>query len=91
MVPAVIAIIVAAGLLGGCIACNPGSITTTEHREDKTVHAAAENIVLEVSTINGNVEIRESADNNVTVTYDVMAPAGHLNACAHEHEREQDR
>ncbi len=49
-----------------------------EHRQDKTVHDAAENIVLDVSTVNGNIEIRESPEYDVEVTYDIKAPRGHL-------------
>jgi DUF4097 and DUF4098 domain-containing protein YvlB len=49
-----------------------------EHRQDKTVHDAAENIELDVSTVNGNIEIRESDEYDVEVTYDIKAPKGHL-------------
>jgi hypothetical protein len=76
---AIIAITIIAGLPGGCVSINPGSLTTTEHREDRTLYDAAQNIILNVSTINGYVEIRESAGaSNIEVTYDVFASEGHL-------------
>jgi len=76
---AVIAIIGVAGLIGGCTDFNPGNVMTLEHREDKTLYDAAQNIVLNVSTINGDVEIRELAGaNNIEVVYEVFASEGHL-------------
>lgn len=59
--------------IGGCT-----QLTTVEHREDRTSHDAAENIDLDVTTLNGDVEIQESADFRVEVIYDITAPAGHL-------------
>ncbi len=58
--------------------CTSPNNLILEHRQDKTVHDAAENIVLDVSTFNGNIEIRESADYDVEVTYNVTAPQGSL-------------
>jgi DUF4097 and DUF4098 domain-containing protein YvlB len=42
------------------------------------VHDAAENIDLTVTTFNGNIEIQESSEYDVEVTYNVSAPEGHL-------------
>ena len=76
---AVLAIIGVAGLVGGCVTINPGNLTTEEHREDRALQPAATNIILNVSTVNGNVEIRELAGaSNVEVTFDVFATEGHL-------------
>jgi DUF4097 and DUF4098 domain-containing protein YvlB len=78
MLLAVLAIIGVAGLIGGCVSINPGSLTV-EHREDRTLQPAADNIVLNVSTINGNVEIREMAGRtDVEITFDIIATEGHL-------------
>lgn len=52
--------------------------TIVEHRQDKTVHEAAENIDLTVTTFNGNIEILESPEYDVEVTYNISAPEGHL-------------
>jgi DUF4097 and DUF4098 domain-containing protein YvlB len=68
-----IAAILAVLSFSGCT-----QMTTVEHREDKTVHDAAENIDLTVTTMNGDVEIRESTDYKVEVIYNITAPIGHL-------------
>lgn len=60
--------------ISGCTTIN----TVIEHRQDKTVHDAAENIELTVTTFNGDVEIQESPEYDVEVTYDISAPQGHL-------------
>jgi DUF4097 and DUF4098 domain-containing protein YvlB len=74
----VIALIVGiVGILAGVIILNFGSYTTSEHTQITTVHDGADNIELDVSTINGNVEIREASDDKVTVIYDIIAPSGH--------------
>jgi hypothetical protein len=85
-----IAIIAALAIIlfisGACAAClflgnvsnNVGNEFPVEHREDKTVHAAAPNVDLDVTTIGGKVEIVDSADGNVEVVYDVFASPGHL-------------
>jgi DUF4097 and DUF4098 domain-containing protein YvlB len=75
---AVLAITAIAALIGGCISINPGSVTTTEHMEVTTAHSGADNITLDVSTVNGNVEIQEASDSNVTVIYEITASKGHL-------------
>jgi hypothetical protein len=57
-----------------------GYTAQTEHRTDTTVHGGAANIELYVDTINGDIVIQESAaTTNVTVTYDVFYPEGHMN------------
>ncbi len=66
--------ILAVLLMSGCTSMN----TIVEHRQDKTVHDAAENIDLTVTTFNGNVEIQESTEYDVEVTYNITAPEGHL-------------
>ncbi len=58
--------------------CTTSINTTVEHRQDKTVHDAAENIDLDVTTFNGNIEIQESTAYDVEVTYNITAPEGHL-------------
>jgi DUF4097 and DUF4098 domain-containing protein YvlB len=68
-----IAAILAVLLISGCT-----QVTTVEHREDKTLHDAAGNIDLTVTTMNGYVEIQESTDYKVEVIYDITAPTGHL-------------
>lgn len=76
----VIALIVGiVGVLAGVIILNFGSYTITEHTEITTTHDGADNIELDISTFNGNVEIREAADDKVTIVYDIIAPAGHMN------------
>jgi hypothetical protein len=56
-----------------------GYTAQTEHRTDTTVHGGAANIELYVDTINGDIVIQESAAaTNVTVTYDVFYPEGHM-------------
>ncbi|BAI60978.1 conserved hypothetical protein [Methanocella paludicola SANAE] len=66
--------ILAVLLMSGCTSMN----TIVEHRQDKTVHGAAENIDLTVTTFNGNIEIQESTEYDVEVTYNITAPEGHL-------------
>jgi len=57
-----------------------GYTSQTEHRMDTTVHGGAANIELYVDTINGDIVIQESAaTTNITVTYDVFYPEGHMN------------
>lgn len=84
---AIVAILVIILFLGGaCAAClflgNVHKVVensyTVEHREDKTVHAAAPNVDLEVNTLGGNIEIQDSTDGNIEVIYDVYASDGHL-------------
>lgn len=70
------------GFCGLCMFANnieTGTFNTVEHREGKTTHAAAETVELYVDTIGGDINIVESASAaNITVTYDVYAPAGQL-------------
>lgn len=83
---AIIAILVllfaGVGFCGLCMFANnvqTGTYTTVEHREDKTTHAAAENVELYVDTVGGDITIEESATAaNITITYEVYAPAGKL-------------
>jgi hypothetical protein len=79
---AVLAIALVLGIIGifaGIIILNFGTYTMTEHTEITTSHPGAANIELDVNTINGYIEVRESADDRVTVTYDIIAPPGHMN------------
>ncbi|OPY28658.1 MAG: hypothetical protein A4E28_01400 [Methanocella sp. PtaU1.Bin125] len=76
-------ILVMAGACGGCalLASLPGThgpLDRIEHETRSDTHAAADSIELVVSTIGGNVEIREWTEDSVKVTYDVHAPEGHL-------------
>jgi DUF4097 and DUF4098 domain-containing protein YvlB len=74
----IVLIVGIAGVIAGIITLNFGSLTTTEHMEVTTTHDGAENIELDVNTLNGNVEIQEAADDKVTVVYDIIASKGHL-------------
>jgi DUF4097 and DUF4098 domain-containing protein YvlB len=70
----VVIAILAVLLMSGCTY----EMGTVEHRQDKTVHDAAENIDLTVTTFNGNIEILESPEYDIEVTYNISAPEGHL-------------
>jgi DUF4097 and DUF4098 domain-containing protein YvlB len=57
-----------------------GYAAQTEHSTNTTVFSGAANIELYVDTINGDIAIQESAAaTDVTVTYDVFYPQGHMN------------
>jgi hypothetical protein len=79
VVLAIAVIVGIAGVLAGIIILNFGSYTVTEHTEITTSSDGADNIELDISTINGKVEIQEAADDRVTVVYDIIAPKGHQN------------
>ena len=75
---AVLAIALIIGIVGvlvGVIILNFGNYTTTEHTEITTTHDGADNIELDVTTLNGNVEIREAAgtDKVERQSYDIIA------------------
>jgi hypothetical protein len=74
----IVLIIGIVGVIAGIITLNWGSLTTAEHMEVTTSNDGADNIELDVTTLNGNVEIREAADDRVTVVFDIVAPKGHL-------------
>ena len=50
-----------------------------DQREDKTTNAATQNIEIEATTFNGNIEIQSSTSDRIEVTYNIEAPKGHIN------------
>jgi DUF4097 and DUF4098 domain-containing protein YvlB len=55
------------------------ALTPLEQRKDTSTYAAVQNVEIQATTFNGNIEIQTSTSNIINVTYNVEAPEGHLN------------
>ncbi|MCW4000910.1 MAG: DUF4097 family beta strand repeat-containing protein [Candidatus Bathyarchaeota archaeon] len=53
---------------------------TLEQRQDTVSYMANQNVVIEASTFNGNIDIEPTSDSQITVTYTIKAPSGHLDS-----------
>ena len=74
-----VAVIVAAVLVVSAYVFLNSAFTPLDQREDKTSKAAAKNVEIQATTFNGDIQIQNSTNNEIEVTYNVEAPKGHLN------------
>ncbi len=72
VVAAIVVVIGASFILGNGLA-------PLEHREDTTTNEATQNVEIQASSFNGDIEIQASTGEQIEVTYSVEAPTGHLN------------
>ena len=49
-----------------------------EQRQDTVAYTPNHTVVIEASTFNGNIEIQPTTGNQITVTYTIKTPSGHL-------------
>jgi DUF4097 and DUF4098 domain-containing protein YvlB len=54
------------------------ALTPLEQKETRTTSIATQNVEIQATTFNGNIEIQTSSDNQIEVIYDLEAPQGHI-------------
>ena len=75
----IFALVLIAAILTVCaFAVIQNAMAPLEQREDKTVYTPKENVVIQASTFNGDIEIRSTTGSQIEVMYNVTAPNGYL-------------
>ena len=75
----IFALVLIAAILTVCaFAVIQNAMAPLEQREDKTAYTPKENVVIQASTFNGDIEIQSTTGSQIEVIYNVTAPNGHL-------------
>jgi len=56
----------------------PVTPTALEQREDTAQYTPNQNVVIQATTFNGNIEIQTTTGSQIEVTYTIKTPVGHL-------------
>jgi len=78
IISAVVVIVVAVLLISAYVFLN-SDWASLEQSEKTDVIPTAQNVEVQATTYNGNIEIQASTANQIEVTYKIEAPKGHLN------------
>ncbi len=77
----IIALVIIVAFTAGIIVLESGLLTVTapiEQREDRTTYTPNQNVAIEATTFNGNIEIQPTTGSQIEVIYTIKAPQGHL-------------